>query len=200
MAVWPSGRIAPSLGCKGKRLRLPHLERRSPAEPCGVCTPDLCRAQAVQRLGCVRAACSGDGKHCGDAAFCVPASTGLGRRHVCLRTGRMAHDMRGPTIWRVATSVVNGAAGPAPLIPDTVGAVLVGQAPSEALLNTAAALARTAACPRDALTSAAYRAHIAGLLTRRALGIALCWARRNHRWDEQWPEMGRLKGGIRMQR
>jgi len=77
----------------------------------------------------------------------------------------------------LAARVVLGGAGPEPLILDTISAVLVGQAPSEAVLNTAAALARVAAWPREAPTNAAYRAHIAGRLTRQALGIALSRAR-----------------------
>lgn len=74
--------------------------------------------------------------------------------------------------------VVLGGAGPAPLILDTISAVLVGQAPSEALLNTAAALARVAAWPKETPTTTTRRTHIAGLLTRQALCIALSQARR----------------------
>ncbi|HHX43664.1 MAG TPA: hypothetical protein GX714_06720 [Chloroflexi bacterium] len=110
-------------------------------------------------------------------AWFIPFYPGPEREVIVLRVA--AALALNPDHSRIlAARVALGAAEPAPLILDTIGAVLAGQAPSTALLNTAAALARVAAWPRDASAHAAYRAHITGLVTRQALSIALSQARR----------------------
>ncbi len=79
----------------------------------------------------------------------------------------------------LAARVALGVAAPTPLLLDTISAVLVGQPPSETVLNTAAALARVAAWPTSEEDSDGVRcAQAAGLLTRRALQFALTQAKR----------------------
>jgi len=92
----------------------------------------------------------------------------------------------------LAARVVLGAAAPTPLLLNTVSAVLVGQAPSEPVLDTAAALARVATWPtKDAHGNAVQRAQVAGLLTRRALCGALLQAKR-----EIQPALHQDPGGL----
>ncbi len=79
-----------------------------------------------------------------------------------------------------------GAVAPRPMYLDTAGAVLVGQAPTEEAWNVAAALAQEAAHPiSDVRGAANQRAHLVGVLTRRALRGALTRAKREVNRDLQ---------------
>ncbi len=79
---------------------------------------------------------------------------------------------RGETI--AAARIALGAVAPTPLFAREAGDSLVGKAPSESVFDQAAELARSAARPiTDMRGTAEHRRHLVGVLTRRALHIAL---------------------------
>ena len=75
---------------------------------------------------------------------------------------------------RIALSAV----APTPLLVAAAGTALVGQAPTEAAFDQAAALAQQAARPiSDVRGTEAQRRHLVGVLVKRALRNAVCRAR-----------------------
>ncbi len=84
-----------------------------------------------------------------------------------------------------------GAVAPTPLLVQEAGDVLAGQPISEETLNKAADLAKAAARPiNDMRGTIAQRKHLSGVLTQRALRIAIDRARGAKTVDE----LGRLNG------
>jgi carbon-monoxide dehydrogenase medium subunit len=111
-------------------------------------------------------------------AWYIPFDPGDGRDIVFVRVAASLTLDEGNSMI-LAARVALGAVASAPLLLDTVSAVLVGQPPSEMVLNTAAALARVAVWPTSETDDdAARRAQAAGFLTRRALKFALTQAKR----------------------
>lgn len=75
-------------------------------------------------------------------------------------------------VCRAATVALTGV-GPTPIKPDAVPRLLVGQRPSEPVLEAAGQAVSGAVSPdSDIHASADYRRHVAGVLTRRALARA----------------------------
>lgn len=73
-----------------------------------------------------------------------------------------------------AAAIVGAGIGPAPVQLVAAERVLKGQKPSTALVEEAAAAARAAVSPdSDLHASAEYRKHVTGVLTRRALAVAV---------------------------
>ncbi|MBI3991877.1 MAG: xanthine dehydrogenase family protein subunit M [Candidatus Lambdaproteobacteria bacterium] len=77
-----------------------------------------------------------------------------------------------------AASVAIGAVAPTPLLVEAAGKALVGSTLDEAALEAAAAASRKAARPiSDMRGTKEYRTHMAGVLTKRAIAMALQRAR-----------------------
>jgi CO/xanthine dehydrogenase FAD-binding subunit len=73
-----------------------------------------------------------------------------------------------------AARIALGAVGPTPILATEAGQAMIGRAPSEEAIARAAALARQAARPiTDMRGTAAYRVHLVGVLTARALRGAI---------------------------
>jgi carbon-monoxide dehydrogenase medium subunit len=85
-----------------------------------------------------------------------------------------------------ACRVALGAVAPRPLLVPAAGEALVGRVPDADALAALAAAASAAADPiDDKRGTRAYRVHVAGVLARRAAGIALARARANDRAAEE---------------
>lgn len=79
-----------------------------------------------------------------------------------------------------AARIALAAVAPTPLLVAEAGAALVDGTINDALIEKAAALARAAAKPiSDMRGDADYRRHLAGVLVKRALHIALTWAKQS---------------------
>ncbi|MBM4076269.1 MAG: xanthine dehydrogenase family protein subunit M, partial [Planctomycetes bacterium] len=79
----------------------------------------------------------------------------------------------------VAARIALGAVAPTPVMADEAGRSLAGKDVSDAVLEQAGELARKVASPIDDMRGTVeFRRHVAGVLTKRALAMAIDRARK----------------------